>query len=191
MKHRTQRSRVATYSSVDPGLYSDHGATCNAGVPFTPGAPPSPAITPVSPRNTPYVTEPQNCWKNLGTGQVMCMNNESYGQLSPFDGMGPVSGMRSSSPLARILTREPVGPWKLTGFAVTEAPDAAQSRDRTMMVYTQSVDTRRDRYNYRVVDSNGVPLDVGEKVRWKMDGETLTVPGQAATYTLRLYPNYR
>ena len=60
-----------------------------------------------------------------------------------------------------------------------------------MMIYAQTVDTRRNRYNYRAVDSNHVPLDLGEKLEWKMDGEVLSIPGQSADYTLHLYSNYK
>jgi hypothetical protein len=84
-----------------------------------------------------------------------------------------------------------VGPWELVGFVTTNDTAMAQSRDRTMTLYAQTVDTRRDRYNYRIVDSNAVPLDIGDKVKWKMDGETVTIPGQSATYTLHLYGNFK
>jgi hypothetical protein len=99
--------------------------------------------------------------------------------------------MPIDSPLNRILVREPVGPWELVGFITTNDPGDSQSRDRTMVFYAQTVDTRRDRYNYRVLDSNGVPIDVGEKVRWKSNGETLSVPGQSATYTINLYDKFK
>jgi hypothetical protein len=60
-----------------------------------------------------------------------------------------------------------------------------------MMLHSQTVDTRRDRYNYRVVDSNGVPLDLGEKVNWIMDGASVSIPGQSAGYTAHLYQKFR
>lgn len=98
---------------------------------------------------------------------------------------------RPDSPLNRILTRQPVGPWNLIGAAVTDNPDDSQSRDRSMMVYAQSVDTARDKYNYRVVDSNNVPLDLELKTGWKTDGTKLTIPGQPTSFTLNLYPRFK
>ncbi len=98
---------------------------------------------------------------------------------------------RPDSPLNRILTRGPVGPWNLVGYAQTNDPANSSSRDRTMMVYAQRVDQGRNRYNYRVTDSNGVPLDLGENVNWKMSGDTLSVPGQSTSYQLQLYSNYK
>jgi hypothetical protein len=106
-------------------------------------------------------------------------------------GIGNVRNMPLDSPLNRILQREPVGPWSLVGYVTTDDPTLAQSRDRTMLLHAQTVDTRRDRYNYRVVDSNGVPLDLGEKVNWIMDGSNVSIPGQSATYTAHLYQNFR
>jgi hypothetical protein len=98
---------------------------------------------------------------------------------------------RPDSPLNRILTRQPVGPWELVGTAVTDAASTSQSRDRTMLVYAQTVDTARDRYNYRVVDSNQVPLDVQEKTGWKTEGTKLQIPGQSSDYTLNLYRRFK
>jgi hypothetical protein len=60
-----------------------------------------------------------------------------------------------------------------------------------MLVYAQTVDASRDRYNYRVVDSNSVPLDIGYKVHWKGDGDRLHIPGYGDHYNLMLYSRYR
>lgn len=119
-----------------------------------------------------------------------------YGGYPPTNNFNHVYGEqivdeRSDSPLNRILTRQPTGPWKLVGTAITDSPTDSQSRDRTMMVYSQSVDTARDRYNYRVVDSNNVPLDLEEKVHWKTDDSSMDVPGQSAAYKLKLYNQYK
>ena len=166
-------------------------------IPFSPDAP-RPAVAGIAARATPYVVPPTECFMSLRTGAVTCHNTESVGELeSPMYGRGGGygsglgRGMPLDSPLNRILTREPVGPWTLVGYATTDDPAMAQSRDRTMGIYSQTVDTRRDRYNYRVGDSNNVPLDLGEKVTWVMDGAAVTVPGQSATYTAHLYQNFR
>lgn len=95
------------------------------------------------------------------------------------------------SPLNRVLTRGPVGPWNLVGYIQTDNPANTSSRDRTMMVYAQRQDRGRDRYNYRVTDNNGVPLDVGENEHWKTSGATIQVPGQAHPFQLHLYKNYQ
>ena len=158
-------------------------------------------FSPPGERN-PYVERPRprsQCWRNLGTGTVVCANTESFGELpneQPHgqvcgSGIHSVAGMPIDSPLNRILVREPVGPWELVGFLSTAEPVDAQSRDRTMVLYAQTVDTRRDKYNYRVIDSNGVPIDVGEKVRWKSNGESMTVPSQSSTYTINLYDRFK
>lgn len=111
--------------------------------------------------------------------------NYVYGQevvAQPYD-----------SPLNRILTRQPTGPWRLVGAAVMDHDHKdAPPKIRTMMVYCQTVDSARDRYHYRVVDNNNVPLDLdgGERVRWKSDGERLHIPGYPPHYRLHLYNTY-
>lgn len=98
---------------------------------------------------------------------------------------------RADSPLNRILTRQALGPWQLVGAAVTDRPRDTSSKDRTMLVYAQSVDSARNRYNYRIVDNNSVPLDVGEKIPWKDDFAPLHVPGYPNEYRLKLYGTFR
>lgn len=119
------------------------------------------------------------------------------------------------TPLNRILSRGAVGPWMLVGAAIAAArhsgaerrphlrgrrrdedggdgggeDDDKARRDRTMRVYAQSVDAARDRYNYRVVDGNNVPLEIGENVRWLDDGDALYVPGYGH-YRLQLYGRF-
>lgn len=122
-----------------------------------------------------------------GGGAVPVDNfNYVYGQeivAQPYD-----------SPLNRILTRQPTGPWRLVGAAVLDhAHHNAAPKERTMMVYCQTVDSARDRYHYRVVDNNNVPLDLdgGNKVRWKNDGEPLHIPGYPPHYRLHLYNSYQ
>jgi hypothetical protein len=170
---------------------------------FFPSAPTVGGVAPVAPRHTPYAVPPTECFLNLNTGAVACRSTESYGGLPSSDmfysglpygmgtGLNSVHGMPLDSPLNRILQREPVGPWQVVGYVTTDTPAMAQSRDRTMALHAQTVDTRRDRYNYRAVDSNGVPLDLGEKVNWIMDGSPVAIPGQSATYTAHLYKNFR
>lgn len=130
---------------------------------------------------------------------VCNMLRSSYGQLGGI----PVSGWNNAvygsnvvpgpidSPLNRVLTRGPQGPWKMVGYAVTNDPDNTEARDRTMQVYAAALDRSRNRYNYRVTDSNGIPLVVEEKADWKYDGDQLSVPGQPTGYTLTLYDNYK
>ena len=98
---------------------------------------------------------------------------------------------RSDSPLNRILTRQALGPWEMVGAAITDVPGDTASKDRTMLVYAQSVDSARNRYNYRIVDNNSVPLDIGEKIPWKDDHAPLHVPGYPNKYRLKLYGTFR
>lgn len=98
---------------------------------------------------------------------------------------------RADSPLNRILTRQALGPWELVGAAVTDMPRDTSSKDRTMLVYAQSVDSARNRYNYRIIDNNSVPLDIGEKIPWKDDHAPLHVPGYPNKYRLKLYGTFR
>lgn len=214
----------------------------DAGVfPYYPDAPSFPPLTPVKPRATPYVIEPDQCTINFRTGTIQCINTESHGGLYPRPVVG-VAGMANGlvasapvpvveaggpvvprypasvfppfrppvppypnyvyggaavmseaydSPLNRILQRAPAGPWKIVGAAIAQHAEHTAPRDRTMLVYAQMVDSGRDRYNYRVVDPNSVPLDIAEKVHWKNDGEPLDIPGYPGVYRLQLYNNYR
>jgi hypothetical protein len=165
---------------------------------FYPDAPPFPPVAPVKPRATPYVGPPTQCAVNFRTGTITCFDggpmSSPFGfngfNTPPFDTFGTVYGGSIvnepfDSPLNRILQRQPAGPWQLVGAAISEEHTAP--RERTMMVYAQAVDTARDRYNYRVIDGNNVPLDLGQKVRWKTDGERLFIPGYPGHYRLMLY----
>ena len=98
---------------------------------------------------------------------------------------------RADSPLNRILSRQALGPWQLVGAAITDKPGDTASKDRTMLVYAQSVDSARNRYNYRIVDNNSVPIDIGEKIAWKDDHAPLHVPGYPNKYRLKLYGTFR
>ncbi len=141
--------------------------------------------------STGYGPEPGRSPVMMGSGRAMPRAvpvdnfNYVYGQevvAQPYD-----------SPLNRILTRQPTGPWRLVGAAVLDhGHEDVPPKIRTMMVYCQTVDSARDRYHYRVVDNNNVPLDLdgGERVRWKSDGERLNIPGYPPHYRLHLYNTY-
>ena len=149
---------------------------------------------PIKGRATPYVEPRQECFLNLNSGVVFCQTQESAGQLpcafveTPVAGIVDVSRILDS-PLNRIIQRQRVGPWELVGYVTNSS--VSETGDRSMFLYAQAVDTRRTRYNYRVVDNNGVPIDTGEKIVWISDGESLTIPGYSNTYTVHLYQNYR
>ena len=121
---------------------------------------------------------------NLRTGEVSCTPLASA--CVPWNRTTPID-----TPLNRILHQETFGPWRVVGYVTTVDTSMAQSRDRTMMLHAQLVPTRRERYNYRVIDSNGVALDVGEKVSWIMHDSVISIPSQAAAYTVHLYQNFR
>lgn len=239
-KARALKARMCMLSD---GIYNNDGAV----FPYYPDAPSFPPLTPVKPRATPYVIEPDQCTINFRTGTIQCINTESHGGLYPRPvvgvvgsggvggGMGAVGPVpvpvaqpggpmfprgpflppqpplvnafppypnyvyagaavmseAPDSPLNRILQRSPAGPWKIVGAAIAQHADQTAPRDRTMLVYAQMVDSGRDRYNYRVVDPNSVPLDIAEKVHWKNDGDPLAIPGYPGVYRLQLYNNYR
>ena len=140
---------------------------------------------------TAAANEPE-CFLSLRTGTVTCMNTASAGELPAALCPTPAaSSLLFDSPLSRILQREAVGPWTRVGYVTTGESSSAQSRDRTMALYAQTVDTRRNRYNYRVADSNGIALDLAEKVIWIADGEAVTIPSQSAPYVAHLYREFR
>ena len=189
--------------TITDTLYNESGYD-NDMYAFSPDAPLAPPLAPVSGRATPYTIAPLQCTVNVRTGTVRCVDNESHGELHPYlttftrvprSNMNYVVGSSvvaepPDSPLNRILSRPPTGPWELVGAAVTHRKDTLPEA-KTMMVYAQTVDSARDRYNYRVVDSNGVPLDIGYKVRWKGNGDLLEIPGYGRHYELMLYQTYR
>lgn len=235
------RAKGARMCMLSDTIYNNDGGV----FPYYPDAPSYPPLTPVKPRATPYVVEPDQCTINFRTGTIECINTESRGGLYPRPVVGflpasPVGGGTAAqpggpliprpamfpastyagfpgypgslpvppypsyvygggavmseapdSPLNRILQRAPAGPWKVVGAAIAQHADHTAPRDRTMLVYAQMVDSGRDRYNYRVVDPNSVPLDIAEKVHWKNDGDPLTIPGYPGVYRLQLYNNYR
>lgn len=139
--------------------------------------------------------QPPPTWAGDPTGPVVL---QSYVTSPvPRDNFNYVVGRnvvipeRADSPLNRILTRQALGPWQLVGAAITDLPNHTASKDRTMLVYAQSVDSARNRYNYRIVDNNNVPLDIAEKVHWKDDHAPLHVPGYPHKYQLKLYGTFR
>ena len=247
---RRGRGRGARFCVLSDAIYNHDAVQGELAVPgevaaFYPDAPSFPPLTPVKPRASPYVIEPDRCTINFRTGTVECINNETHGGLyprpyiaalppvqmpvaqagGPLVAPPPLGGAVSAayapqnsmfpfaqprfpmypsyvygglvvneapdSPLNRILQRAPAGPWKVVGAAIAQHADHTAPRDRTMLVYAQMVDSGRDRYNYRVVDPNSVPLDIAEKVHWKNDGDPLHIPGYPGVYRLQLYNNYR
>ena len=169
---------------------------------FSPDAIVHPAVTPVKPRPSPMTEYPLQCSINLRTNIIRCVNNESRGELqfmggvpvAPFYGGGGGRGVvnePADSPLNRILTRPPTGPWVLVGAAVTTEPSHSSAREKTMSVYSQTVDSARNKYNYRVVDGNNVPLDIGTNESFRDDGSLLHIPGYHGAYRLKLYNQYR
>jgi hypothetical protein len=199
---KNNKPRAARMCTITNTLYNEYGYGDDT-LSFSPDAPPYPPLAPVQGRATPYTIAPLQCTVNVRTGTVRCVNNESYGELRPYFPRVTVSspnmnyvvgssivGEPPDSPLNRILSRPPTGPWELVGAAVTHRGDTLPEA-KTMMVYAQTVDSARDRYNYRVVDSNGVPLDIGYKVRWKGNGDRLDIPGYGHHYKLMLYQTYK
>jgi hypothetical protein len=199
MQQKPPPPKKARMCLITDTLYNESGT-----VPFYADAPEYPPLAPVKGRATPYTAPPRVCTVNYHTGTVKCWDNESRGGLYgtgagayPFIPRtfnhvqaGMTVNEPADSPLNRILQRPPTGPWQLVGAAVAQGGHAP-AEEKTMMVYAQTVDASRDRYNYRVVDSNSVPLDVAHKVHWKQEGDALHVPGYGANYQLHLYERFR
>lgn len=122
-------------------------------------------------------------WDSCNDGRVVSL--ASHGEL----GMPFSPCVVQSSPLDRVLTRGSRGPWELVGYVTTSDP--TQSHDRAMRLHAQAVDRRRNRYNYRVVDRNEVPLDVLEEGLWLTEGDAVAVPGQAVPFVVHLYEKFR
>lgn len=145
----------------------------------------------------PYMPEPR--YEPRYEPRPVMINSGRVAPVVPVENFNYVYGQELvaqpyDSPLNRILTRQPTGPWRLVGAAVLDhGHEDVPPKIRTMMVYCQTVDSARDRYHYRVVDNNNVPLDLdgGERVRWKSDGERLHIPGYPPHYRLHLYNSYQ
>ena len=95
------------------------------------------------------------------------------------------------SPLNQVLSRPPTGPWTLVGYVTSHLfPATAAPTSLRMLLYAQNVDQGRNRYNYRVVDSNGIPIDVSENVFWLMDGDSIQLEN-SQDFTVHLYQSFR
>ena len=142
---------------------------------------------------------PLQCTVNYRSGTIRCLNQDNNAMVFNISRPTPTPAVRRllplprmqmlDSPLNRILTRQAVGPWEVVGAAVASDKDTS-TNTRAMLVYAQSVDTARNRYNYRVIDNNNVPLDLEYKVAWKDDHAPLHIPGYPHKYHLHLYDNY-
>lgn len=212
-----QRKHVTRMCPITTDLYS-HALFSPDAPEYPPLAPVKPRATPytVAPRvcSVNYRTGTVNCWDNESHGGL-------YPRFTPASpppqfGYGPAPAMEegatgrrpflpqtfnyvnggmnvyepADSPLNRILQRPPTGPWQLVGAAVAHDQHVAP-KEKTMLVYAQTVDSARDRYNYRVVDGNSVPLDVGYKIHWKSNGDSVSIPGYHNNYHLKLYETFR
>ena len=188
----------------------------------------------------PYVV-PQPCYNiNMRNGMITA-SSEQYGML---EGPPIVPSLAPDSPLNRIFTRGPVGPWEKVGYVFRgparpkggqgcncgQHPCQCQNRrhdsrtsrssssrsshshsnssrstntlirrlthenddnvfEKTMPLFARKLDYRRNSYDYRVVDTNSVPIDVGHRVQWKMSGERVFVQGYGE-YTIHIYDNF-
>lgn len=114
--------------------------------------------------------------------------NSNYAESIPnpnrVDGGYRVSQQPPDSPLNRILTRPPTGPWTLVGYVYTQLGNGGR-----MLLYAQTVDQGRNRYNYRAVDRDGIPIDVAENAYWIMDGDQINV--EQLSYVVYLYQSFR
>jgi hypothetical protein len=150
-----------------------------------------PPIAPIKPQNTPYVI-PQPCYTPVcslvtGTCELQGPSTQNS-QLQNF----PSGSFRSSfspflNPLPQIYSRGVYGPWQKVGYVVSSNEPV---KDRTMQLYARIIDRRRDRYDYRVTDTNGVAIDIDSGVKWKSSGDIVKVDGRIDPYTIKLYREF-
>ena len=140
---------------------------------------PSHGIAPVGRRATPYVMEPQQCFFDSSVGAITCLSQQSVGGLHA----------RGAHTLPQVYTNGPVGPWTLVGYVRDPSPQTPVVGGTRMLLYCQRCSASRSRYNYRVTDTNEVPVDVSENSMWLTDGATVDIEG--VSVVVHLYRQYR
>lgn len=92
------------------------------------------------------------------------------------------------SPIVQVYGRGPSGPWERVGYVYTDS-DKAKPEEKTMKLYARQRDYSRNRFDYRVVDSNAVPIDIDRNKKWLDSGDTVHVTGYGQ-YTVKIYDNF-
>lgn len=145
-------------------------------------------VAPIKPQNTPYVLPPY-----LPAQRVVCDPTGQYGcaieapslensELSN-DGWPGLGGT-----LPQLWSRGTPGPWQRVGYVVSSYEP---TKDKTMPLFAQKIDYRNYRYNYRVIDTNSVAVDVARNVRWLDSGERVHVAGRKHPYTVEVYAEFQ
>lgn len=143
---------------------------CGSG---TYGVPPG-SMAPIAPQATPYIV-PDTCYSiSSRTGAITNM-------VDP----------RLSSPLNQIFSRGPSSGWQRIGFVAKEGgrDKTTDSSAKTMPLFMRAYGGR-SRYDYRVVDSNGVAIDVATNARWKDDDDVVEVTAYGK-YKVKIYSEFR
>jgi hypothetical protein len=134
------------------------------------GVPPG-AMAPVAPQPTPYVV-PDMCYSvSSRTGAAVKMTDPRF-----------------NSPLNQVYSRGPSSAWQRVGFVAKEG-DFVDTGAKTMPLFMRAYGGR-SRYDYRVVDNNGVAIDVAVNVRWKDDDDNVDVTAYGK-YKVKIYNEFR
>lgn len=142
-----------------------------------------PPTSPVRAQYTPYVI-PQPCYTSV-CSPVTDTCSLQGASLQNAQLHGSLSGSLNSLP--QIYNRGVNGPWQKVGYVVSSVEPV---KDRTMQLYARVVDRRRDRYDYRVTDTNGVAIDVDSVCKWKSNGDVVKIDGRTDPYTIKLYKEF-
>jgi hypothetical protein len=144
-----------------------HRIVCSSGTYGIPAG----ATAPIAPQPTPYIV-PDTCYSvSSRTGVVTNM-------VDP----------RFSSPLNQVFSRGPSSAWQRVGFVAKEG-HAVDTGAKTMPLFMRAYGGR-SRYDYRVVDNNGVAIDVATNVRWKDDDDKVDVTAYGK-YKIKIYSEFR
>jgi len=136
-------------------------------------------VAPVKPQNTPYTLPPLY----LGS-RVVCDMNECAIEAPPIRNFELSNDGWPIAALPQIYPRGLPGPWQRVGYVVSSHEDV---KDKTMPLFAQKLDYSRNKYNYRVTDTNGVAIDVARNVRWLDEGAKVFVDGRTHPYHVRIY----
>ena len=137
---------------------------------------------PTKGQHTPYILPP-----GLPPYRMVCDRN----QCAPMAFDTQNSGLDRPGALGMplIYNRGMPGPWQRVGYVVANGGDV-NTRDKTMPLFARTIDTRRDKYDFRVTDVNGVAIDVASNHRWYSSGDSVHVDGRDTPYTVKLYKEY-
>jgi hypothetical protein len=160
---------------------------------------PESVTAPIKPLATPYILDPPyvKAICNLQTGE--CVIESKSQQDSQLERTSAIYGVRErdglyqrdylahSNVIPRIYSCGLNGPWQKIGYVYS---DKEEPKDRTMQLYAQAVSNRQNRFNYRVTDTNSVPIEIRNNSKWLNSGDTVRIDGRSDVYTVKIYRDY-